>query len=223
MYQEKVNKCVGSLIKVKPEFEEQYIILHKYVFPGVLDRIRISNIRNYSIFLLNGILFSHYEYVGSDYDTDIKAIADPTTRDWWKLTDPMQEPLPTRKKGEWWAAMKQLLYIDKIISPSGKAQRGGLVAEIIPGKEDAIIKLFTNFPDEVKDIAIKEMFQNNNVYIKDNKIYLYYEYVGSDLWSSFHHLIQNKKFQEFQTDLNNGLLSKENGYWELMKEVFHTD
>ena len=85
MESEKVTKRVGSLIKVRPEFEERYIILHKHTFPGVLDRIRKSNIRNYSIFLLDGILFSYFEYIGNDYDADMKAIADPTTKDWWMI------------------------------------------------------------------------------------------------------------------------------------------
>ena len=51
MESEKVTKRVGSLIKLRPEFEEQYIKLHRQVFPKVLDRIMKSNIRNYSIFL----------------------------------------------------------------------------------------------------------------------------------------------------------------------------
>jgi cytidyltransferase-like protein len=32
--------------------------------------------------------------------------ADPVTRDWWKLTDPMQEPFPDRKDGEWWLQLE---------------------------------------------------------------------------------------------------------------------
>jgi len=50
--------------------------------------------------LLDGILFSYYEYIGDNYDRDIKTLADETTKEWWKLTNPMQEPLPTRRKGE---------------------------------------------------------------------------------------------------------------------------
>ena len=84
----------GSLIKLKPEYEERYIILHKHTFSGVLDRIRKSNIRNYSIFLRAGMLFSFFEYIGNDYDGDIAEIGrDKVTKEWWKLTDPMQEPL----------------------------------------------------------------------------------------------------------------------------------
>ena len=68
----------------------------------------------------------------------MKAIADSTTKAWWKLTDPMQEPLLTRKEGEWWAEMEQFLSLKKLIKHSEKAQRIGLVAEIIPDKEEKI-------------------------------------------------------------------------------------
>jgi L-rhamnose mutarotase len=101
----------GSLIKLKPEYEEQYIILHKHTFPGVLDRIQKSNIRNYSIFLRDGLLFSYFEYIGNDYMGDMAKIGqDPVTQEWWKLTDPMQEPLETRKQGEWWASMEEIFH-----------------------------------------------------------------------------------------------------------------
>ena len=61
--------------------------------------IRKCNIRNYSIYYKDGFLFSYYEYMGSDHDADMKLMAaDPKTQEWWKLTDPCQEPLPTREK-----------------------------------------------------------------------------------------------------------------------------
>jgi len=91
---------VSSLIKLKPEYEERYIILHRHTFPGVLDRIRKSHIRNYSIFLMDGMLFSYYEYVGDDYNGDMAKIGqDQVTQEWWKLTDPMQDPIESRKDG----------------------------------------------------------------------------------------------------------------------------
>lgn len=97
------NSIKGSLIGLKPEYRERYIVLHKNTFPGVLKRISDSNIRNYSIFLLDNLLFSHMEYVGTDFEWDMAAIGtDEITLNWWKLTDPMQEPLPGRKNGEWW-------------------------------------------------------------------------------------------------------------------------
>ena len=51
-------------------------------------------------------LFSHLEYVGHDHAGDMAAMAaDPVTQQWWKLTDPMQVPLPERAAGARWAAL----------------------------------------------------------------------------------------------------------------------
>ncbi|MGE5812099.1 MAG: L-rhamnose mutarotase [Ignavibacteria bacterium] len=220
---EKISKRVGSLIKVKPEYEERYIILHRHTFPGVLDRIRKSNIRNYSIFLLNGILFSYYEYVGNDYDADMKAIADTVTRDWWKLTDPMQEPLPARKEGEWWAEMEQLLCLDKKAKESSAAQRIAITAEVIPGKEGKLKELCKNFPAELESETNKEGFQNANMYLKDGKIYYYYEYTGNDIRKSMNELSRNNVFTNFNDEMNKLLVRKQNGYWDFMREVFYSN
>jgi L-rhamnose mutarotase len=103
----------GSVIKVRPEKLEEYKRLHAAAWPGVLKMIHDCNIRNYSIYLKDGYLFGYYEYVGSDYQGDMaKMAADPVTQEWWKLTDPCQEGLPTRKPGEWWASMEQVFHCD---------------------------------------------------------------------------------------------------------------
>jgi cytidyltransferase-like protein len=97
---------LGSIIGLKKEFEEQYIAIHNHTFPEVLDRIHRSNIHDYSIFLHNGILFSHMVYSGTNYKADMNAIGtDKSTQDWWKLTDQMQQPLESRKENEWWAGI----------------------------------------------------------------------------------------------------------------------
>ena len=31
--------------------------------------------------------------------------ADPKTQEWWAIMEPMQQPLETRRPGEWWAAI----------------------------------------------------------------------------------------------------------------------
>jgi L-rhamnose mutarotase len=103
----------GSVIKLRPEKEEEYKRLHAACWPGVLKMIYDCNLRNYSIYLKDGFLFGYYEYVGDDYQADMaKMAADPTTQEWWKLTDPCQEGLPTRKKGEWWASMEEVFHAD---------------------------------------------------------------------------------------------------------------
>ena len=103
----------GSVIKLRPEKLAEYKELHVNVWPDVLKMIRDCNIRNYSIYYKDGFLFSYFEYHGEDFATDMKKMAaDANTQAWWKLTDPCQQPLETRKEGEWWASMEEFFHID---------------------------------------------------------------------------------------------------------------
>ena len=111
-------KRYGSIVGLREEKIEEYNRLHADVWPDVLDRIHRSNIRNYSIFLRKlpdgkHYLFSYFEYVGSDFAADMAAMAaDPRTQEWWKITDPCQEPLPDRTEGEWWAEAEEVFHVD---------------------------------------------------------------------------------------------------------------
>ncbi len=103
----------GSVIRVRPERLEEYRRLHAAVWPGVLRMIRECNIRNYTIYYHDGLLFSTFEYVGNDYEADMaKMAADPETQRWWAVCKPCQEPLPTRAEGEWWAEMEAVFHTD---------------------------------------------------------------------------------------------------------------
>ncbi|MES1151973.1 MAG: L-rhamnose mutarotase, partial [Dongia sp.] len=53
------------------------------------------------------------EYHGTDFAADMeKMAADPKTQEWWKLCGPMQRPLETRAKGDWWASMEEVFHVD---------------------------------------------------------------------------------------------------------------
>lgn len=106
-------KRYGSVIKVKAEKLEEYKKLHANPWEGINRMIKECNIQNYSIYLKDGYLFSYFEYTGSNFEADMaKMAADPETQEWWKLTDPCQEPLETRAKGEWWASMEEVFHLD---------------------------------------------------------------------------------------------------------------
>lgn len=106
-------KRYGMVIGLKPEAEKKYREYHAAVWPGVLARIRECNIRNYSIYLKDGLLFSYFEYHGDDFDADMaKMASDPATQQWWSIMKPMQSPLPTRQQGEWWANMEEVFHLD---------------------------------------------------------------------------------------------------------------
>jgi L-rhamnose mutarotase len=103
----------GSVLKVKPGALKKYSKLHSAVWPDVLKMITRCNIRNYSIYYKDGYLFSYFEYVGKNFDKDMaKMAADKTTQRWWAVCKPLQQPLKTRKKGEWWASMPELFHED---------------------------------------------------------------------------------------------------------------
>ncbi len=103
----------GSVIKLRPEKLSEYKQLHAHVWPEVLSMIAACHIRNYSIYYKDGYLFSYFEYLGADFAADMqKMAADPLTQAWWKLTDPCQEPLETRKPGEQWASMEEFFHVD---------------------------------------------------------------------------------------------------------------
>lgn len=103
----------GSVIGVNPEKFEEYKAYHAAVWPEILDMIRACNIRNYSIYHKDNILFSYFEYVGDDFKADMaKMAADPKTQEWWAVMMPMQVPWETRAEGEWWAEMEEVFHTD---------------------------------------------------------------------------------------------------------------
>ena len=104
-------KRYGQLIGLKPEAFDEYVKYHADVWPGVLKMIYACNIRNYSIFHHNGLLFAYFEYIGEDYEVDMaKMAADPETQRWWEIMNPMQTPLDTRAAGEWWTVMEEVFH-----------------------------------------------------------------------------------------------------------------
>jgi L-rhamnose mutarotase len=106
-------KRFGQIIGVKPEAFEEYTRYHANAWPGILKKIRKCNIRNYSIFHHDGLLFAYFEYVGDDFEADMaKMGADPETLRWWDIMMPMQIPLEGRAEGEWWLTMEEVFHTD---------------------------------------------------------------------------------------------------------------
>lgn len=103
----------AQVVRLKPESREAYIRCHQQVWPEVLRTIHDCNIRNYSIFLHGDLLFSYFEYVGSDFAADMaKMAADTKTQAWWSVTDPMQERLPEAPDGAWWTPIEEVFHTE---------------------------------------------------------------------------------------------------------------
>ncbi len=108
-------KTYASIVGLDPSKEKTYRELHAQVWPEVVAAIHRANIRNFNIFVTEiagrRYLFSHFEYIGTDPESDFASIAsDPTTRDrWWPLTDACQVRLPGTPAGEQWRALEQVM------------------------------------------------------------------------------------------------------------------
>ena len=103
----------GMMIRIKPGYEDEYRRYHAAVWPEVLEMISHCHIENYSIYWKDDLLFSYFEYHGDDFDSDMaRMAAHPKTREWWAVMKPMQQPVETRKPGEWWAGMEEVFHLD---------------------------------------------------------------------------------------------------------------
>lgn len=104
-----VQKKFGQIGKLKIEKIKEYEVLHANVWPEVLERISKCNIRNYSIFRQGSYVFSYFEYIGEDYETDMKQMeADETTQRWWTYTHPCFETYAINTQSEYFHDMKQI-------------------------------------------------------------------------------------------------------------------
>lgn len=106
-------KRYGQVIGVDPAQFEEYKAYHAAVWPEILKMITACNIRNYSIFHKDYMLYAYFEYIGADFAADMaKMAADPKTQEWWSVMEPMQIPVATRAAGEWWANMEEVFHLD---------------------------------------------------------------------------------------------------------------
>ena len=106
-------KRYGQLIGLRPEHYEEYVKAHADVWPGVLAKIHECNLRNYSIFHHDGMLFAYFEYIGDDFAADAaRMAADPETQRWGAWMNPMQQPLEDRAEGEWWHDIDEVFHTD---------------------------------------------------------------------------------------------------------------
>lgn len=106
---------MGRIIGIDAVGIERYKELHSSPWPEIIENLKIRNIQNFSIFLREpeNLLFSYWEYTGTDFATDFaRTKDDPKTKAWWELNSPLQRPLDSRQLGEWWAPMEEIFHAD---------------------------------------------------------------------------------------------------------------
>ena len=85
-------KRIGTLMRLKPGAEEAYKKLHDEIWDEVVKAAHDANMRNYTIFLSGNLLFSYYEYIGDDFEEDMrKKNALPVSIRWQEATGELRE------------------------------------------------------------------------------------------------------------------------------------
>ena len=108
-----MKRVFGQLGRLKKEKIAEYDALHANPWPEVLQTIHDCNLRNYSIFRQEDLVFAYFEYVGEDYEADMaKMDADEVTLRWWTFTKPCFEKFSIRPDAEFYADMKQIFYLE---------------------------------------------------------------------------------------------------------------
>ena len=104
-------KRFGQIGRLKREKIEEYMELHASTWEGVIKTIKECNLKNYSIFLHDDMVFAYFEYTGSDFDADMAKMAeDEVTQNWWTHTKPCFEKYAMSQIGEFYTNMKQIFY-----------------------------------------------------------------------------------------------------------------
>lgn len=106
---------MGMVIGIRPDKLALYKELHAKPWPEMNAALNAANIHNYSIYLREpeGLLFGYWEYRGSDFEADMKALGElAVTKRWLALTDPCQAKLASAGPDEWWAFMPEVYHLD---------------------------------------------------------------------------------------------------------------
>jgi len=228
----------GAVIAIPKESIAQYKQLHAATWPGVLETIDKSHIHSYSIYLGEvapgeHYLFSYYEYTGRNYEADMaKMKRDKTTQEWWKHTDPLQRPLPTRKAGEWWAAWEEVFHHDgPAYKPSQiKSRHGSIIG--LPAKNIlAYTQMHAAVWPGVLGAIDKANIRNYSIYLGQIKpgeyvLFSYFEYIGDDFQRDMASMADEgtKVWWTYTDPLQVRLPGTPEGQqWKVVEEVFHTN
>jgi L-rhamnose mutarotase len=228
----------GAVIAIPAASIPEYKELHAATWPGVLRLIDRTNMHNYSIYLgavapQRHYLFAYYEYTGRNFDADMARMKkDPTMQQWWKRTDPLQRPLPTRQEGEWWAQWQEVFHHEgPAYRPSQMKSRHG---SIIGLRQESLLA-YTQLHAAVWPGVLAALDQVN---IRNYSIYLgqiepgeyllfsYFEYIGDDFSGDVARMGDEvtRLWWTYTDPLQIRLPGTPAGQqWKAIEEVFHTD
>lgn len=106
-------KRMAMLLKIKEGKKDDYIDIHKNVWPEIIEALKQANISNNSTFVNENLLFMYLEYMGSDFESDWKKYGEnPKVIEWFSILknylEPYEQPVPPLK----WSILEEAFHLD---------------------------------------------------------------------------------------------------------------
>ena len=93
-------KRIGTITKLKPGMMAEYKKIHDEIWKDVMAAAHECGTRNYTIFAEGNYLFSYFEYVGNDYEADMKKKSEmPIMKKWKEATGIMLDKVDEEHGG----------------------------------------------------------------------------------------------------------------------------
>jgi L-rhamnose mutarotase len=92
---------------------EEYLELHRAVWPHVEAVTRAAGLRNFTIWVHDDVLVGYYEYDGDDLAAaQARMDADPVMQDWWARTGACQLPFDPASSALNWIPLQEAWHQD---------------------------------------------------------------------------------------------------------------
>ena len=102
---------VCFLLRIKPEHREEYLAHHEAVWPEMLDALRMTGWRNYSLFIAeDGLVVGYLET--DDFDAAVRAMAETEVNARWQAEMTPFFDLGGRPPDENFVLLSEYFHID---------------------------------------------------------------------------------------------------------------
>jgi len=106
-------KRIGFVLKVRKDKLEEYKAHHRAVWPEMLEALRRTGWRNYSLFIRqDGLLFGYFE-TPSDFQTALAGMAsEPVNAKWQEFMAPYFESVEGGRPDEMMLSLGEVFHLD---------------------------------------------------------------------------------------------------------------
>jgi L-rhamnose mutarotase len=106
-------KRIAMLLKIRSGKKNDYLEVHKHVWPEILTALKDANIHNNSTFVNDDLLLMYLEYTGNDFAADWKKYGEnPKFLEWFGILknylEPYEQPVPPLK----WSVLEEAFHVD---------------------------------------------------------------------------------------------------------------